>query len=430
MTNYIIPDENIERLEKKILKLQNRSNKNGLEPIIFKKMATFGIFYPNDRGQVREEIYHNVFVEGKPPMLPGFKLIGKLEPSDKGNILSLYDKDFKEFHTKFGERDATCCDHCNTNRKRNYGYVVRNELEDKELIVASSCLENYVIEKDPEQITAFESLERYIQEEHGKRATKADVFMNKMDVLIFTLAKVKSINYNYYHPETVSGVLFDGKAVNFDVTKLLDTSKEDMSLYKLKSFIYENHTTLLDEAKNIIIFAKNEYEKKANNSEEDYKDWNKYLVIHNNEFIKPTEISYFYQIIKEFNKNQLEKNIHLTNHLGEIDKKGQFDVKLVNIEEKSSLYTDGIYYRYDFINSNNDKMVLFSTKIFFEKDKLPNDNIRIEGKIKSHGIFNGEKTTTIKNIKVLGLAKDFTELPISVLEEQKKVKKPLKNNKI
>lgn len=429
---YTIPEENIEKLEKKILKLQNRANKNNLEPIVFEKLASFGICIPNIDGVSIQETYYNVFVEGKPPMMPGFKLIGKLEPSDTGNILSLYDKDFKDFHKKFGEKDATCCDHCNTNRKRNYGYVVQNTEENKELIVASSCLENYVIEKDPEQIAAFESLEKYIQEEHGKRTTIPELFFDKKDMLAFIVAKVKTSNYNHYSPTTIAKIMDYGKKNNYntDSEEFINNidQYERHSLIRLKNEIYTTHTELYKQVEDIVTFAKKEYDEKAKNDQEDYKDWNKYLVVHNNNLIKPNQIGYFYSVIKDYNTSQqLKKNEHL-NYVGEVGKMGEFDVKLSSLSKHSSLYGSGDYFKYEFRLQNNDKITLFTTKTLFEENNTPEDFVRITGKIKDHKMYNNEKSTIIKNVKVLGKTQDFTTDPVAVLEEVKKTKKTIKKN--
>lgn len=92
---FKIPSENYESLEKKIKALNNKALKLNLDPIELDIIYSIGVSVPQEDGSFKEIKYLSVNVNGSPPVLSDWRLIGIIEPTEKGNFITEIGNHFK-----------------------------------------------------------------------------------------------------------------------------------------------------------------------------------------------------------------------------------------------------------------------------------------------------------------------------------------------
>ena len=150
---YKIPAENvgkltvqIESLNRKVAKL----NKKGYNfspilldiektPIIEKKT------YQHDDGMstTRDEVSYNVTVSGEEIIISGWKFIATLQHEEGGTIIRSIPGTVAEGELSHYRNATPGCDHCQTNRRRNDTFILRNESTRELKQVGRNCLKDF-----------------------------------------------------------------------------------------------------------------------------------------------------------------------------------------------------------------------------------------------------------------------------------------------
>jgi len=91
-------------------------------------------------------------IQGDVPNINRWSILGTIEPvlgqTDKYTLHSYTNKDLPKQYRDLEE--PTKCEHCDTNRKRNQTFVIKNRETDEVLQVGSSCMKDFI---DPKQLT-------------------------------------------------------------------------------------------------------------------------------------------------------------------------------------------------------------------------------------------------------------------------------------
>jgi len=160
---YSIPEINMEGLEKKLRRIENKCLKYGCE---FKYERVGEHFekrkYKDDRGVVREENvkYIDIDVEGKAEV-NGWRFAASLEYTDKGNVIQGVEG------IEIPDRYYSCspwCEHCKTRRDRKNSYIVFNEETGEFKQVGKSCLKDFTHGLSAEAVAQFESWFKEVEE--------------------------------------------------------------------------------------------------------------------------------------------------------------------------------------------------------------------------------------------------------------------------
>lgn len=162
---YAIPEENIEALEKKLVRISNKCKKYGcefkyerlgehFEERLVETVDDFG----NACGRRKVVIKCiDVEVEGE-AKVNGWKFIASLDYTDAGNIIRGVG------NIEIPERYYSCkpwCEHCKTARDRKKSYIVYNGEEFKQ--VGKACLKDFTGGLSAEAAAAFESAMKEIE---------------------------------------------------------------------------------------------------------------------------------------------------------------------------------------------------------------------------------------------------------------------------
>lgn len=128
----------------KLEKLQRRAAKYG-QVISWSetKRTEVQIIKRPDGQEIKREIERIDFdVEGEAPRVGDFKFLASLERAEGGVLVSAVKHDGPDIG-KLGYKWDGRCEHCRTNRMRQYGYVVEDE-KGKRKVVGKTCLRDYV----------------------------------------------------------------------------------------------------------------------------------------------------------------------------------------------------------------------------------------------------------------------------------------------
>jgi len=138
--SYSLTAEALEATRDKIAKINAKASKKGLsgrlEVIAEEVTVTHDV-----AGIPVEEIRYETTITGEPPKHNGWVFLATLEWVETGVIVRAVPGAPPADRDKF---EPNKCDHCNTYRRRNETYVVRNEETGEQLQVGSTCLKDFL----------------------------------------------------------------------------------------------------------------------------------------------------------------------------------------------------------------------------------------------------------------------------------------------
>lgn len=147
---YAILEGNMERLKKKITRIQNKCAKYGCD-FHFEEVGEEYRELKDRKGQVYSARYILVEAEGKAE-INGWQFIASVEHTDKGNIIR------QACGIEVPERYYTgtpVCEHCKTRRARKDTFIVMNEETGEFKQVGKSCLADYTHGMSAEGVAAY-----------------------------------------------------------------------------------------------------------------------------------------------------------------------------------------------------------------------------------------------------------------------------------
>ena len=146
-TIFEIPAENMESLEKKIAKMNNKALKLFCEPITLNVLE----FFDKKVDKQNYVRYNRVEIIGKAPIINGWELIATCEQKENGTMIRTIPGKFCP--TKY--RSLMICEHCNSDRKRKYTFVVKNTTTNDYKMVGRACLKDFLGSQDPAFIASY-----------------------------------------------------------------------------------------------------------------------------------------------------------------------------------------------------------------------------------------------------------------------------------
>lgn len=152
---FLIPEENMAELEARLVKLNKRADKLGVDPITLTKLNTEETQITVAPGKFEWVVKQYVAVKGSSPKLAGWQFVATLEHDENGVII-------RRIPTFEGEVDLTAyreatpenCDHCHTRRRRNDTYIVRHTGGNMKQ-VGSNCLTDFLGGANPQHIARW-----------------------------------------------------------------------------------------------------------------------------------------------------------------------------------------------------------------------------------------------------------------------------------
>lgn len=394
-------DENIEKLEKEVARLNRRATKLNVPAIQLRIGETEKVMAGTPE---REHLRAPVSLVGKPPMLAGWTFEATVDHLSNGLITS-YPGSTLDL-TPFRGSDATC-DHCQTNRLRHETFIVRHvdtsNLANTELSatvtkrVGRTCLADFLGHHgNPSALIghinlwgkAFEALESFAAAGIGTATNTLEL----VPFVAFVAAEMRSF-----------GWISKGKAWENHLTATADRAQ---GAYWASDFQKDMPTADDDfRALRAVTWARG-----LTDSEVEENDYLFNLrAVCRDDFIRPKRGGLAGSVIVAAER-AIEKAARTVSdaqksnlHVGTVGEKVELDLKLVDTRVTEGYY--GITTLHKFEDATGNSLCWFASNPEFVKaadgskrGMNVGDTLRLKGTVKKHGDFRGRNQTTLTRV--------------------------------
>lgn len=421
---YMIPEENVENLEKKFNAAARKIRKinPALEPTMTKGDHTIVlvrkiVLRPCDcrsEATVKEIPYESRKVELKIPEEAVFAennwaFGGSVEPSgvDGKNFvdINLGGNDFGfVVPPKYFTANACTCDYCKTNRKRNKTYLVVNQETGEWKQLGKECLKLFVAGIDVDAIATFESFIKEAEE----AANPGDEFFYNRRLKFVKVADALALACAVYRER---GYLATRDAVgnsndlcnkNIVQRKLTQQYGYDSDFLNISNSVRNEIDEIAVKTTTAIAKEDTEVAVEMVKRFPDEPYYNNLKVVVENEYIPLNKLGLLVSIPKaidryEDEKKKQEEKERLaaeSDYLGSVGEK--ISVNFVSGREVTCFETQfGLLHIYEFKDANGNTVVWKSSS---SKD-IPESGV-VVGTVKAHEEYNGVKQTIILRAKI------------------------------
>ena len=403
MGQFKIHESNIDRLEKKLTRIQNKCHKYGCD---FRYERVGEVFEEKKIDEDTSIIQRYILVEAEGrAVVNGWKFIATIDHSNNsGNILRQVD-DSVEVPSRY----YTCepfCEHCKSNRSRKDTYVVYNEETKEFKQVGSNCLCDFTGGYNAEWAASY--ISAYDELIHGEAPCEGCHFTKYYDteeLLRYTVEIVNNIGYrgsNAYEygqlptkTEVIYSIWFDhGKTINLskaDIDRILD--------YRTRFNPDYNSKELVEEVQKVLEYVKS--------MDETSSYVHNLKVLANEPYVDSKNIGYVVSMVSCYNKyvekvieqakraEQNAKEASESNYIG----KEKDRITITNIDSISVVTSwetqYGLTIRYKIIDTNGN-VIMWDSSSGIAGDPVQS----ITGTVKKHDEFRGVKQTWITRCRV------------------------------
>lgn len=193
---YVILSANMNWVNKKLATMRRRFERNGFD-FTYEVLGTeyHDVNIQDDpwlKPILRPAEFTRIYVDGH-AVYNGWEFVAKVEATDEGNIITgpPNSRTVPEHY----RTDKLVCDHCDHNRKRKHGFIVREPISGDYRMVGRTCLTLYTGGLNPADVTYFASLfdELLTWNNNASLAPKAnyDILATPVEVVAHALATVE-----------------------------------------------------------------------------------------------------------------------------------------------------------------------------------------------------------------------------------------------
>ena len=193
---YVILSANMNWVNKKLATMRRRFERNGFD-FTYEVLGTeyHDVNIQDDpwlKPILRPAEFTRIYVDGH-AVYNGWEFVAKVEATDEGNIITgpPNTRTVPEHY----RTDALVCDHCDHNRKRKHGFIVREPVSGDYRMVGRTCLALYTGGLNPADVTYFASLfdELLTWNNNASLAPKSnhDILATPVEVVAHALATVE-----------------------------------------------------------------------------------------------------------------------------------------------------------------------------------------------------------------------------------------------
>ena len=427
---YMIPEENVENLEKKFNAAARKIRKinHELEPTMTKSNHTIVLVRKielrpcNCRSEstIKKVPYEARRVELKIPDEAVFAennwaFGGSVEPSgvEGKNFVNvnLSGKDLGFIvPTKYFSSNPCSCDYCKTDRKRTKTYLVTNRATGEWRQLGKECLKLFVTGIDIDAIATFESFIKEVEDAanpgdeffYNRRARFVEVqralelaqAATKMFGFVATRDNIGDRNV-LSTKNIVQAKILKEMGCQSDLLNIDNSDREKINLAVVRLTVYM--TSAEESISNDIIALR---ETVTELPDEPY--YNNLKTVLANEYVPldklgllvsaPKAISRYYELKKM--QEEKEKLAKSSNYLGEVGDK--ISVNFISGREVACCETQfGLLHIYEFKDENGDTVVWKSSS----SKEIPESGV-ITGTVKTHEEYDGIKQTVVLRAKI------------------------------
>lgn len=160
---YSILEANMERLEKKLTRIQNKCKKFGCS-FTYEKVGEEFKTLKDDRGVEYQAKFILIEAEGK-AVLNDWMFVASVQHTEKGNIINSTGCSIEVPERYYTSEPI--CEHCNSRRARKDTYIVMNQITGEFKQVGKSCLKDFTNGMDAAMILLLGIPVKVMKEKYG-----------------------------------------------------------------------------------------------------------------------------------------------------------------------------------------------------------------------------------------------------------------------
>ena len=400
---YLIYEGNMERLQKKLQRIENKCKKYGNTDFFFEIKGEQYKECDVD-GECFNNKYYVVEVGGV-AKVNDWEFVATIQHKDNGNIIRQFKTDI-EIPAKYRHTDSVC-EHCNTKRMRKDTYLIYNESTKEFKQVGKSCLNDFTNGLSAEQVAQYISwFDEIIQGQqvdslnNNKYYLVEYVVLNAIETIKHYgfISRAMAMESNDRFVKTTSERVFE-----FMFPHRCINSKEilqQMEKINYKADTEENKTELqkiLDWLNKVEDNGQYIHNLKVTVADEycESRDFG-LLCSMPSAYFKAFEREQDRLLREQKKAEKMEKNAH-KKHFGIIG--ARVDICISDAECITSFETEyGTMRIYRFETTGGEVLIWKTSNFIDDIDKVA----KIKATIKNHGEYNGEKQTEINRVKVVG----------------------------
>jgi len=394
---YLIPENNLPSLEKKLKRIENKCKKYGCEfsyKIIGEEYREVKIDDHTGVIPFAPKItikYIIIEAYGK-AIYNGWRFIASIEHTSNGNIIR--QSDYEITVPEKYQTEPSYCDHCKTDRRRNDTYLVMNVETGEFKQVGKSCLKDFTNGLSASEVSDYYSYFRTLEEAKEVGSGGGTRYFEKKLMAQYICECVNK--YGFYKKDAdypTSRRALDFYMANQGMLRSKETAEIKYEMEKVNFDVNSD-------------FVKNETENALNwilNNEETNNQYiNNLKVVCGLEYIEYNHMgilaslfaAYYKAIQKEIEyKNKMEKD-RLSEYVGTVNEK--VTVNLQSFELLASWETQwGYTHLYKMTDTAGNVLIWKASKVINE-----NQITTVTGTIKEHTEYKNVKQTVLTRCRV------------------------------
>jgi len=188
---FEILEGNMDRLEKKMIRIRNKCRKYRCD-FKFEKLGETFKEVTDEDGNTFVGKFIIIDAEGV-AKVNDWRFIASVDFTENGNIIN------KAVDVEVPERYYKCkphCEHCNMDRKRRYAFIIQNEVNHEFKLVGKACLKDFTNGMDAEAVAGYTAMfNEIIEGEKPSAGCKIERFCNTVEYLRYVAEAIRVFGY-------------------------------------------------------------------------------------------------------------------------------------------------------------------------------------------------------------------------------------------
>lgn len=377
--DFIIPEQNLADLHKRLEKLGKRAGKHGVPMPTVQLGVTVNEKQRDKNGVEYLAKFQKITVNWDDAKVNGWKIAATLQHIPEGNIVRNISG--SELPKNYRNADPTC-DHCNINRRRNDTYVLRNEQDNTYRQVGGSCLESF-LGTTPEKLLR-----------------QAELISNTLDAAeasetLPSLGSAPSLwPLEVYLAYVIDDIKTGGWVSKADARARSCKATATAAYERMTETRPEHRTEPSQEAKEEAPKAI-EWCENVNGAVNEYMHNIKTIAL--SSAVEYRTLGFAASIVPAYRRDGVKQNPQAggrtSGHVGEVGKRIEAQVTITSATCRETQYGESWFYRMKDLNGN---LFIWKTGVVLEEGKT----INVTGRVKEHSEWRGEKQTVLTHCRV------------------------------
>lgn len=401
MSTFLIREENMKRLEKKLATIRTKCKDSHCS---FKYSKIGEAFKEDESGNIYK--YIEVEVEGV-AQYNGWRFVATLDHHEEGNVIRAYDTELV-----IPEKYKTCgptCEHCSKIRSRKDTYLIYNDERSEFKQVGKSCLQEFTNGLSAENIAFFCSIYEKMEDSGFYSGTSYNRYIEVEGILRYAFECYK--HWGYQKSYSWEEIPYSGyrstkdRVSDYYWIKRLFSKEQDKCKAEMKEvgfdassdYAVESTTKALEWIRNIENkeLGGNDYLRNLHViCSDNYTDYRSLGILVS---LTAAYARHIGQLEEYKKKEEAQKKLEKSSeYVGEIGERIIVNVISFNLVSSwDTLY--GTTYLYKFTDDFENVFIWYASNGSFDSQSV----VTVKGTVKDHSEFNGVKQTVLTRCKVI-----------------------------